>query len=224
MRASKWLSCQLLLDDGEMESLLQSLPPFRIYIVSCLCPAGKSELSQADFLACYRTYVHALKQGLLPDEATYRHIFSTAFTTTPHSLFVVSAEHNQELMRIAEPVVQLQNHYLAYSTADGKFRAMTFGNDHITWGIQFSYPQLFQDPVTQDALQVDISDRFPNTQLFRQIQHWMRQHTVPTPFIVNGQKINIPMRLGKDCFSWINHHPQLRQKGFQIATGGAHAD
>ncbi len=41
-------------------------------------------------------------------------------------------------------------------------------------------------------------------------KQWVRDNTRATPFSVEGKKINATMRLGKNCFSWINHHPQLK--------------
>jgi len=60
------------------------------------------------------------------------------------------------------------------------------------------------------------SSEFPNTALYRSVQRWMRAHTIPTPFHVNGKKINVPMRLGKKCLPWISEHCQLKEKGIKV--------
>jgi hypothetical protein len=59
---------------------------------------------------------------------------------------------------------------------------------------------------------------FPNTVLFHQIQRWMRGATIPTPFLVDGKGVNVPLRLGKRCLSWINTHAQLKAKGIRVKT------
>jgi hypothetical protein len=72
------------------------------------------------------------------------------------------------------------------------------------------------DPITKNVEKVLGDSRFPNNQLYNSIRQWMRDHTVPTPFVVEGQRINVPMRIGCKCFPWINAHPQLMALGIQV--------
>lgn len=219
IEASKWLSSQVLIDADEMQELFNALNPFYIYLTSQITKKDGGRVSQAEFLDCYRTYIADLQHGKLPDEALFRHLFSSAFTVAPDALCVVLIGDDQQMIRNVQPVVQLQSHRMDYSSADGKFRSMTFGTDSIMWGIQFSYPQLFRNPATKQVEEVDDTESFPNTRLFRTLQRWVRHNTTPTPFLVEGQRINVPMRLGKQCYKWINNHPQLLRKGLRIDGG-----
>lgn len=216
MQASKWLTCPILIDDQEMSSLCNTLGAFHIYLTSGVLTEGEGEVSHEAFLECYKTYVNALQKGQLPEESHYRQLFSAVFSTSSEALYSVDVGNQQHLIRLSKPVIQLQAHRIDYSSADGKFRSMAFGSDTIPWGIQFSYPQLYMDQNTQQAMQVDASETFPNTQLFRTLQRWVRANTIPTPLIVHDKEINIPMRLGKQCLSWINNHPQLVKKGIKV--------
>ena len=216
MQASKWLSTQALLDGDEMTALFDSLGPFGLYQVSGILKSGEGQISQNDFLDCYRQYVETLKSGGIPVDESYRKQFSTAMTTTPDALYALDLEEDRQVVKIARPVVQQQVHRLDYSTVDGKFRPMVLGPDSILWGIQYSYPQLFSNQETLDVQQVNDSPDFPNTALFRSIQKWIRHNTIPTPFLVGDQRINVPMRLGKKCLSWINQHPQFSRKGLKV--------
>lgn len=218
MQASKWLTCPALLDGDEMQDLFNALGPFQIFMTSCVTKREEGRLSHDEFLASYRSYIAILQKGELPDDISFRHIFSSVFTVTPDALYAVLVEENDQLIRVAQPVVQLQPHRMGYSTADGKFRSKTFGSDTITWGIQFSYPQLYKDNETQEILEVGIDQHFPNTQLFRDVQRWVRYNTIPTPFQIDDKRINIPMRIGKQCLGWINRHPQLIKQGMQVLT------
>ena len=91
---------------------------------------------------------------------------------------------------------------------------MVMSPGSIHWGIQFSYPQIFQ----RGNVFTKVSDpqQFPNTSLFTKLVQWLRTHTVPTTFIWEGKKIATPFRLGKQCFSWINAHPQLKEHGIFV--------
>jgi hypothetical protein len=120
--------------------------------------------------------------------------------------------HTKYLIKPIRPVIQLQGHHFFYSTLDEKFHPMVLGPDSVTWGIQFSYPQIYQHPQSHLYAKVDDSLDFPNTALFRRLTQWMREHTTATPFIVQEKRTNSPIRLGKKCFSWIAKHPQLVAK------------
>jgi hypothetical protein len=94
---------------------------------------------------------------------------------------------------------------------------MVFGINSISWGIQFSYPQLYQDENCQIQV-VKPGPEFPNTVLFQKMQRWIRQHTIPTPFLTPYQRINAPIRMGRQVLNWINNHPQLKAKNLSIKT------
>ena len=215
MQASKWLQNQVLLSSDEMVALFAALGEFTIFQTSSVVKQGEGWVSHQTFLDRYKSYVDALQQGQMPEEASYA-LFSSVFTVDPESLYAVLVGEDKQLIRVCRPVIQLQIHRMDYSPADGKFRSMTFGTDSILWGIQFSYPQLFQDKGSLEIKQATSSE-FVNAALFQTLQRWVRHHTAPTPFLVDGVKINVPVRLGKQCFAWINQHPQLKEKGLMIS-------
>lgn len=216
-QASKWLSIQALLDIEEMNDLLLALPSFYLFLCGTPRKLNQTVYPHEEFLERYSQYINSLKKGHLPEPPTYQPWFAPAMSTTPEALFTVPVGNDQQIIRISKPVVQLQSHTLDYSPIDKKFRPMVFGADSIPWGIQFSYPQLYQNPVTKQPEQVKSTPEFPNTALFHQLQRWMRQHTIPTPFIAEGILTNVPMRLGKKCLSWINAHPKLVSKNISVA-------
>lgn len=216
LQTSKWLKIQVILDDNEMRDLCDSLGDFYFFLCGSIFNQGEGELSKESFLDHYRDYVLALQQGKLPDQASYRQWFSPVITKSTDALYVIPMADAKQLIRVASPVIQLQAHHMGYSEIDGKFRPMVFGCDSIPWGIQFSYPQLFRDNATKVVEQIRYSPEFPNSQLFQLLQKWIRTHTIPTPFVVNGESANVPMRIGKACVAWINNHPQLNDKGISV--------
>ena len=74
---------------------------------------------------------------------------------------------------------------------------------------------LYQDQHLQ-VLTVKEGLQFPNTAVFKKMQQWTRMYTIATPFEVEGKKVNVPIRLGKQCLQWIHHHPQLQAKGLRV--------
>lgn len=217
MRASKWLKYQLLLDEIEMRSLFEALAPFEIFVVSEPVTSKTLMIEKEDFLQTYAAYVQALKSGHLPDERNLRRYFSAIFTESRDALYAMEVGSERYLIKTLKPVVQLQLHHFFVSTIDGKFHPMVLGQDSITWGIQFSYPQLFQSPTTYAYARVDNSPEFPNTELFHRLVKWQRANTLPTPFVFNGKRSNEPIRLGRKCLEWIEKHPGLLKHNVQVA-------
>lgn len=205
LQASKWLKTPALIETEEMVNLFEALGSVKLYMTGCVTPEGGGELFLHDFFDYYHSYICALREGRKPDLSEYRQPFSCAVTTSDDALFVMKLDGGKQLMRVCCPVIQMQLHTMALS--GGHFLSMVLGKDSMSWGIQFSYPQLFQDPKLGDIVKVD--EAFPNTPIFKSLQKWMRSNTVPTPFLVNGVTINAPQRLGKNCFGWINNHPDL---------------
>jgi hypothetical protein len=216
MEVSKWLKIQVLLDFEEMVHLFEALGEFEIYLTGTVTKVGEGRVPKLEFITIYKGYVQSLIEGKLPDDSIFRSYFNAILTTSSDLLYSIPVLEGRQLIRASKPVIQLQSHSMDYSVHDGKFRPMIFGRDSIPWGIQFSYPQLFLDPNTKEILQIKEDETFPNTHLFRKLQKWIRKQTIPTSFQVENHKINVPMRLGKCCLTWINNHVQLCHKKIKV--------
>lgn len=216
LQVGKWLRVQALLSCEEMQQLFARLGNFLLFQVSGAVKEGEEEISYQTFLDNYCDYLTQLEKGIQPKEEKYIPFFSSVMTKEAEALYAIPVAGERRLVKPCKPVIQLQAHRVDYSSVDQKFRSMVFGIESITWGIQFSYPQIYEDPQTKEIHQISKSARFPNTALFHDLRKWMRDYTIPTPFIVNAAKINVPIRLGKECLTWINKHPQLIKKGIQV--------
>ncbi|NGX57973.1 MAG: hypothetical protein K940chlam3_00874 [Chlamydiae bacterium] len=214
-QASKWQQVRMLVDVDEIKDLFEELGDFFLFCLGGVLKQGEGSLDPQAFLTIYADYIQHLKEGKVLDKQVYMSSFSSAMTADLKALYAVNVGENKQIIRIRQPVIQMQEHIFNYSQDDQKFRSMVFGMDSITWGIQFSYPQLFTDPQSNEVKNVLQSD-FPNSHLFRTLQKWVRRNTVPTPFIVDGKKVNVPIRLGKACLNWIQNHPQLTTQGVQV--------
>ncbi|MGE3954374.1 MAG: hypothetical protein AB7F31_04140 [Parachlamydiales bacterium] len=196
--ASKWLKVPVLLEGDELEALLHEIGG-AFYLTSGVVERG--EVSVVEFLESYRRYIAGLKRGEIPDREATRTLFSSVWSTTPDALYTQPVG-GRTLIRISLPVIQLRPHFIHYSPLDGQIRSMSPG---ISWGLEFSYPTLLQ----RGSAIEKVDDRFPNTAPFKTLQRWVRHHTLPVPFVIDGKRKNVPIRLGKGCFSWIGGHPEL---------------
>lgn len=187
------------------------LPPFQFYRIGALLEKGEATRYGIEVVCdAYQRRLQNLKKG---EESKS---FVWAMSTTPDAFSFQEIEGGKLLVRPMLPVVQLNPHALVYSSDEAVFRSSNYGVDQIDWGVQFSYPQLYQDPETKEILSTKDPERFPNTPLFRTLQKWVRHHTRPTPFLVEGKKIVSPVRLGSDSFSWIGEHPGLQKRGIDV--------
>lgn len=203
-QASKWLKIQVLLDGDEMKSLIAALEPFWIFPITGVVD-GKP-IEHPFFIAEYSRWIDELKSGIIP--TNQRRITASVFIDDLDALWLQQVGEGKFLTKMAKPVVQVQAHTFSYS--EGEFRPMSMGTTSIFWGLQFAFPQLYQDPKTMEFHETKPSP------LFRKIQLWMRENSRATPFIVGDKKINSPIRLGKQCFSWINSHPQLIEQKIKV--------
>lgn len=208
LKASKWNHIQLLIDAEEMTSLLSALQPLHIFSCMGARPIGENVLTHEAFVAAWRQYIAFLQSGEM-DEKQLRFYQTVIMTEALDAVVALDIGNGKEIISAVAPVVQGQMHRFAYSSVDKQFRSMVFGPQTISWGMQFSYPQLFEDPHTGEIGKGSASANFV---LFRKIQQWVRYNTVPTPFL----SVRVPMRLGNRCFSWINTHKDLVKQGLNI--------
>lgn len=213
LHVSKWIKIPLLVEADEMEDLFAALPSFSLYQVQRVTLKGEGIIPIHSFLAEYRAYIETLKEGGQPASLP-----SPVLSVSSEAMFPMPVDEGRQLYKPRLPVVQMQAHAIRYSEADRSFRSQLFGSDAITWGVQIGYPQIFEDPATYE---IKPTRDLPNGPLFHAIQKWVRRQTRPTPFVVAGHKQNVPIRLGKACFFWINSHPQLKPRGIEIDCGAA---
>ena len=208
-QGAKWLKIQVLCDGDELEDLFARLAPFWIFPLTGVVDG--LPIQPEVFLAEYRNWMLDLQRGMVPSDGVLRRLLACAFTEDLSALWLQRVTRGY-LVKIAKPVVQVQAHFFSYSPLDGVFRSMSLGQDSIFWGLQWSFPQVYQDPKTMEIHEGGRGE------LFRKIQLWMRDRTRPTPWIIEGKQVNTSMRLGKGCFSWIGAHPQLAQHRLRVCA------
>lgn len=216
LQVSKWIKVQLLLDQQEIVDLLKKLEPFYLVAVSKPVKEQNSLLEQKDFLEAYSGYIQALKKGRVAQDTQFKEYFSCAMTRSKELFYAMPVSEERFLIKPILPVIQMQMHQFLFSATEKMFYPMVFGQKTVSWGMQFSYPQFYQDPKTKEIMRVIKKELFPNTELFALLMKWVRQFTIPTPFLVEEKRINATIRIGKKCMSWIHLHPQLHELGLKV--------
>lgn len=212
-QASKWFSYRVLLDSFEMEDLFFSLPPFSLYNVSEIVSPAEAVFSHQDFLEAYTSHIQALKKGVIEDPP--KAMFSSAMSSSNDVFYAMDVKKGV-ILKLLQPVIQLSIHHFTYSPERKAFHFMVHSQESVSWGLQFSYPQLYANSIKGDVIEVMKDRSLPNTILFRALMKWMRNNSRPSPFLIEGRRVNVEARLGNQCFEWINEHPGLKEQNLEI--------
>lgn len=210
---SKSRKLPVLLSIEEMESLLNHLGPIWMFDASRPLPLNSLEIQKEEFLSAYRKYIEGIQRKKLIDEKLLHPFFSSIITCDLNCVYAQKVSGGRYLIKVRKPCIQLQRHHFVYSKS---FHLGVMGKESVTWGIQFSYPHLYMDPKTKAIGKVAKNSTFLNTERFHRFSKWIRSNTRATPYVINNNLTNQPMRLGLSCFSWINRHPGLIQRGLRV--------
>lgn len=208
--STKFLKSLVLISQEEMDHLLKELGSLEIYILGKI--QNRVKLSIEEFLEHYKYYISNLKEGKQPPR------LPTLVWTNCKGVEIQNIEGKGGLARPQCPMLLLQPAEIKYESTTKSFKPMGFGKDLISWGFQISYPTLYQDPISGKIEKILEDPKFKNTLMFKRFQKWLRAYTSPTPFLIEGEKINVPLRLGKRCFEWIQHHTELKKRNLIVSA------
>lgn len=192
---SRWQRHAFLLHPDEMGALFEQLSPFSIYQVSSVVDVGQELIAPSFFLSQYASYFSTFLENEQLDLAPYRALFSSAWVREQSSVSLVEVKGERRLVRPLLPVIQLQAHQFYYDPGQGKFFSMPLGKGNRSWGIQASFPYIFQRGAEGKIEEVDKAH--PEYALYTTLARFLRKETTPAPFMVGGEKKYAPFRVGK---------------------------
>lgn len=210
-QGSKWLKLQVLCEAEEMEPLFERLSPVEIFPLTGIVDGNPIDLEH--FLSVYKKWVDNLKKGILPEDLELKKYLAAVCVKNREDLWLQEIPQKGYLTKISRPVLQMQAHYFTYSALDDVIRPMSMGSQSIFWGLQFAFPQVYQDSQTMDIKFVE------DLSIFETLRKWSREFTKPTSFLAGQNRINSSIRIGRKTLSWIHEHPQLKMQ--QLAVWNA---
>jgi hypothetical protein len=215
--ASKWLHFDFLVETAELRTFFTSIDkPLLLFSTMGVQQKGGNCFTQDSFLTCYEEYLKALRSSQKNDDRAFRFFFTACLTLDEACVRALDLADNKEMIIPYLPCVQMQMHRFIYSSLDHSFKTQSFGQNSISWGVRLSYPVLFQHPETRTVEKALDQTKFCNGALLPHIRAFLRNMTVATPFIIENKRVNMSSRLGKQCFSWINQHPDLVLKNLTV--------
>lgn len=209
-RFSKWISIDLLIDGAEMKGLLEEMAPLFLLTMQDLSTKTPFILEVDHFLKVYGEYIDALKNKKVPEAKDFKKLFYLFLGSSLKDIFTRSISEEKKALVFNTPLIEVKPICLTLSNVDHSIRSMPLHPNGILWGLRFAFPQMLQKGGSLDIESIDLQSH-PNGLLFKKFRTWVRKNTKATPFMIHSKKVNLPIRLGKHCFSWINNHPQFKE-------------
>lgn len=211
MRCSKWLKHAALLSTKEMEDFLSSLGSFFLIPAAGLVSLENWQITKEDFFLQYQSYVEWLTlHSELPSPAS-RKFFTLMHSSSLDDFYAVPTSSERFVIKARRPVIQIQLYHCFISRFDGQIHPMALSQESFSWGIQISYPQIYEDPVTHQFSKVMLAKDFNNTEVFKEMVQWFRKNTKPVSLEIKEQKIYAPFRIGKESENLVSSHLGLQK-------------
>lgn len=210
-RASKYQRVQMLLEQEELEGLFNELNNFYILEYSKVLEQDNHIVSKEEFLLRYKTYLTALKTN--PKNIT-RDLLSSLSVTFSKNLDVyyqVKINDQKTLIKLKAPAILVQPFTFHLDLENESVFTSVHTEERIFWGLEFSFPGVYQDGKTIDVIEIFKDLKSPNTTLFKTLQKYARRNTTPTSLLFKDSSKNFSFRLGKKCYRWINEYSKLHE-------------
>lgn len=190
-KVSKWLYQRCLISSQGLRELFEELGFPSLYLTGKVI--GKEDLVYTvdRFMALYEKYLLSLEG---PEKITLPPLL---LTNDPSATLTIVVSEGQYLIKPIKPLIQICEHQFMIGI-DDTIHSMVYGKEVIRWGLQFSYPSLYIDPVTKKVVDVLKEESLTNTPLFKKLQRFLRYHSKPASFMLNEKKIQATFRLGPD--------------------------
>lgn len=216
LQAAKWMYLRMLIDPSELRAFFDSIAPMFLVNISSVCLKEQLVISLEEFFYLYEEYINSLKKGITGSVKTKIQQGSWGLSKTLSPFYLMQFQDERFLAKLKTPVIRIK-HFDFHHIPEQNAFIFTHHKEHsIPWGLECSFPQFYQDPVTHLPVEILKNHEDPNTRVFKSMQKWVRDSTLPVPFMVEGHKKVVPFRLGKKCFEWINLYPELRNRGLKL--------
>ena len=187
----------MLLEMDELLDLLTQIEPFELFQTNAIVDSAEP-IEKKVFLNQYEENLKKIK-----NDQKGIHTFNYSLAKDITSFEKKVLPNQKIILKQKKPCILVQNHSFFYSTIDHTFHSNAKSEESIDWGVQFSIPQIAQDPNTKEIIDIKMNP------IFKTIQKWTRTHTKPTPFLIEAKKMNATFRIGHKCMPWIQKHSQL---------------
>jgi hypothetical protein len=213
-QASKWLYQRVLLTSAEIKNLFDLLgPPFFFF----LSKKGEQQdlvCSLDQFLSSYESYLTSLK---FDEKRVDKRDFFLAISKNLDPFYLMALNEQECVIKFKRPVILVELFSFHYLKNQDKFIEGAHLENEIRFGLQFSFPQFYQDFFTRKAIEHYKDQGCENTLYFKSLQRALREISEPLhlrhPF---GKKQRVSYRIGLGCKELIETHQDIKRQNIEI--------
>ncbi|PCI94021.1 hypothetical protein COB11_04430 [Candidatus Aerophobetes bacterium] len=216
LRASKHQRVQVLMEASELRELFFHLGDFYVVESAKVKDPEQQVITKEDYLKRYALYIDHLKTKLDSPEKDILSPLSVCFSKVLDCFYMIDVGNNKALIKQKAPSVFVQPFSFHYDSESASIFTGVHTKDRIFWGLEFSFPQMYQDPKTFDTIEILKDKQNPNTQLFKKLQSSLRKNTKPTSLNFSGVSKAFPFKLSQNSLAWVQDYPKLKQFNIQI--------
>ncbi len=138
-------------------------------------------------------------------------------TSDPRSCYYSSLKNNTiYFAKERMPGIRINLHSFSWDVSHRAIHSNVYAKNNITWGLEFSYPQIFAASINAEPIYVLKSKEMPNNDLFTSLKQWVRRQSKPVSFFYQGTPIISTLRLDKKASSWIGQHEGLKKHELEV--------
>lgn len=211
-RASKWIAFQMLLTRNELEDLFNEISA---QVFCCIAKVDEEKnllYHKESYLSLYTSYLEALKSQ---NKFLIKQLLislNVALAYDESSLYKVLAPNNKCLIKIKKPCIQVKPFNFVYHFGLEKFLTNIKSEEAIYFGLEFSFPQIFQDPQSQEIQSLFKNNLSLSETYFNKIRLFVREKTKPAKFLISDKRKVATFRIGKTCAGFVEELSFLKEK------------
>jgi len=177
LQASLWMTQRVLLTPQELQELFDSLPQFFLFSLSAIGPQERFALKRSTFLENYEAFFATLFEHKDARFQFHKKQLTVAMTADLDALHLVQAAQDKYLIHLHQPVIVIGLSVFHYDAESSKVMFTDHLQASIRVGLEFKFPQFYQDPKTMQPVKHFTDKTHLNTQLYKALQKWIRDHT-----------------------------------------------
>lgn len=208
----------MLLDPSTLEQIFSHLSP--VYFVNLSVTNSEQELlfSKERVLAFYSDYIEQIKAGKEVDHLAVKKKLSLHMTKEPSSCYKMGLDgRDVYFVKEREPGIRVMLHQFAWDLENKETHSNVHGKGGISWGLEFSYPQIFGSSLGGDVIYLAKEKQRANTLLFTELKRLVRRFSKPVAFLLDGQRVQTTLRIDDGAKAWVGAHQGMKDHGIEVA-------
>jgi len=213
-QASKWLYQRVLLTSTEIKNLFDLLGAPFFFFLSKKGEQQDLACSFDQFLTSYESYLTSLK---FDEKRVDKRDFFLAISKNLDPFYLMALNEQECVIKFKRPVILVELFSFHYLKNQDKFIEGAHLENEIRFGLQFSFPQFYQDFFTRKAIEHYKDQGCENTLYFKSLQRALREISEPLylrhPF---GKQQRVSYRIGLGCKELIESHQDIKRQNIEI--------